>query len=65
MATEHGPEWLSVEQIAFRFSVSAATVWRWTRDGRFPKPIKVGGRSTRWRRADVEEHENKLAHATA
>jgi len=26
--------------------VSKATIWRWVRDGRFPKPFKLGGNTT-------------------
>jgi predicted DNA-binding transcriptional regulator AlpA len=31
------------------FSCSVATVWRWSKDGRLPAPIKLGARTTRWR----------------
>ena len=35
--------------------VSHATLWRWVREGRFPKPIKLSDRSTVWRSTDVVE----------
>jgi predicted DNA-binding transcriptional regulator AlpA len=28
--------------------VSPATIWRWVRDGKFPKPIKLGASVTGW-----------------
>ena len=28
--------------------VSKATIWRWVREGRFPKPFKLGPRTTVW-----------------
>lgn len=30
------------------FGISAATVWRWVRQGRLPKPRKRGPRVTTW-----------------
>ena len=44
----------NVHQLATRLSVSRATVWRWTADGSFPSPIKLGPNTTRWRGEDVE-----------
>lgn len=28
--------------------VSAATIWRWVNDGKFPKPFKLGPNTTVW-----------------
>ena len=33
--------------------VSPATLWRWVRSGKFPKPMKVGPNTTAWRAGDV------------
>lgn len=33
--------------------VNASTLWRWVRDGKFPRPIKLGPRTTAWRATDV------------
>ncbi|WP_241524131.1 helix-turn-helix transcriptional regulator [Oceaniglobus indicus] len=49
--------YLAVEQVAVRFSVSKDTIWRWRREGDFPKPVKLGGRTTRWRLSDIEDWE--------
>lgn len=34
--------------------VSPATVWRWVREGKFPKPFKLGKSVTVWDMAAVE-----------
>lgn len=34
--------------------VSPATVWRWVREGKFPKPFKLGESVTVWDAAEVE-----------
>jgi prophage regulatory protein len=65
MADNNSTEWLTVEQVAHRFSVSSATIWRWVRERRFPDPIRIGPRSTRWRRADIEDVEARLAGTAA
>ena len=33
--------------------VSPATVWRWVREGKFPKPFKLGESVTVWDAAEV------------
>lgn len=33
--------------------ISAATVYRWIKDGLFPRPVKLGPNSVGWREADV------------
>ena len=44
-------------QLADRYGVSRATVWRWVQRGKFPKPVKLSPGCTRWRLADVEAWE--------
>jgi len=44
-------------EIAIRYQVSRPTVWRWVKQGKFPKPIKLCGGSTRWRLIDLEAWE--------
>lgn len=34
--------------------VSPATIWRWVRDGKFPKPIKLGASVTGWAVDEIE-----------
>lgn len=52
--------YFTVEELAERYQVSTATIWRWKRDGRFPSAVKVGPGCTRWRLSDIIEHESKL-----
>lgn len=33
---------------------SPATIWRWAREGKFPKPFKLGPSVTVWDAAEVE-----------
>ncbi|OIJ42637.1 helix-turn-helix transcriptional regulator [Massilia timonae] len=34
--------------------VSPATIWRWVRDGKFPKPLKLGPCVTGWHTHEVD-----------
>lgn len=52
--------YFTVEEVADRYRVSTATIWRWKRDGDFPRAVKVGPGCTRWRLNDIIEHESKL-----
>jgi len=44
-------------EIASRYSISRPTVWRWVKQGKFPKPFKLGGGSSRWSIDDLEQWE--------
>lgn len=37
-----------------KLPVSPATIWRWTREGKFPKPFKIGASVTVWDMAEVD-----------
>lgn len=40
-------------EVLKRIPVARSTLWGWVRDGRFPKPIKLGPMTTAWRASDV------------
>ena len=50
---------LTVEQVAKRFGVSRATVWRWVKSvPDFPEPVKLSAGTSRW----TEEQLRKFEH---
>ncbi|MBY6088955.1 helix-turn-helix transcriptional regulator [Maritimibacter alkaliphilus] len=50
--------YLSVAQVAARYSVHRTTPWRWSKaDHTFPKPIALTSGCTRWKLADLEAWE--------
>jgi prophage regulatory protein len=58
MSTISTPVYLSAKQMADRFSVGIATIWRWSRTrSDFPMPKRLGENCTRWKLADVENWE--------
>ena len=46
-------EYASDVQLAQRYSVSRATIWRWHSEGRLPSPLKLGPNCTRWKLSAV------------
>lgn len=45
--------------IAQKLAVHRCTIWRWVKEGKFPRPIKLNG-STRFRAEDVEHFLSNL-----
>ena len=57
------PIYTSDVRLAERYQVDRATVWRWVKNGKFPKPIKLSNCCTRWDLQEVEAHDAKLKAA--
>lgn len=47
--------------VANRFGVDRATIWRWSKNGKFPKPIKISDGCTRWLLREIENWEEEQA----
>lgn len=45
--------YLTDNELADKYNVSRVTIWRWTRAGNLPAPIKLAENCTRWRESDV------------
>jgi prophage regulatory protein len=44
--------------------MSDTTIWRWERNGKFPKSIKLSGGAIAWREADIERWIAERAEGT-
>lgn len=57
-------KFLTDREVAERYGVQPITIWRWSDslDG-FPKPVKLAGRTTRWRTDELEAWEKSRATA--
>lgn len=53
---------LTLTQIVPKVQLSRVTIWRWEKEGKFPKHIKLG-RSIRWRESDIQAWINNLEAA--
>lgn len=45
---------LTVKQVSAWIGMSVATIYRWIAENKFPEPVKLGNRSVRWPKADIE-----------
>ena len=52
---------LTVYEVSKALGVSPATVWRWAKAGRIPKPRKIGENTTRWDSREVQAAIQKMA----
>lgn len=41
-------------QVADRLGVSSVTVWRWERDGHFPRRVRLGANAAGWLESEIE-----------
>jgi len=58
------PPHASDKDLSAYFGVSRQTIWRWTREGKFPAPVKLGDNCTRWNRSSIQAWEaSKVAVA--
>ena len=55
---------LTRSEVARRLGVTPHTLYRWTRRGQFPAPIKLGHRSVRYEPAVVEEGLGRLVRVS-
>lgn len=46
---------ITIDELAHELRVSRAAAWKWLAAGKLPRPIRLGDRCPRWRRADIEQ----------
>jgi prophage regulatory protein len=52
--SSQGERLLRLPRVLERVGVSRSTAWLWIRQGRFPKPVKIGPNITAWRESEIE-----------
>lgn len=59
MAERYSPKakYLSDAQLAERYSVSRASIWRWSATGRIPRPVQISPGCTRWPAAEIDAYD--------
>ncbi|MFH2002801.1 MAG: helix-turn-helix domain-containing protein [Planctomycetota bacterium] len=45
---------LTAQQVASLLGVGVSTLWSWHSAGRIPLPVRIGGKTTRWRVSEIE-----------
>ena len=60
--TDLASKFLTVEEVAQRYGVARATVWRWVKnDPNFPEPIKLSAGTSRWTEEQLRTFEHLAA----
>ncbi len=50
----------SIKEVSERYGVAPKTIWRWIREGRFPKPLKLSPKTARWHEAELQAYAEGL-----
>ncbi|WMP16961.1 helix-turn-helix transcriptional regulator [Thiothrix lacustris] len=45
----------TVKEVAILFKLSTSSIWRLTKEGKLPPPVKIGLKATRWKQSELEE----------
>ena len=53
MATTTSIKYLTIKQVCEALNVSPSTIWRWLKQGDFPKPVHLGPKAVRWKESDI------------
>ena len=54
MIIEFDSPYQTRNQLEKLFKVSPATIYRWIKEGNFPKPVRLGANMVRWKASDIE-----------
>ena len=54
MLVEFDGPYQTRQELEKLFKVSPATIYRWIKEGKFPKPIHLGANMVRWKVSDIE-----------
>lgn len=61
---EKGISFVRIESILERIPISRSSWWAGCKSGKYPKPIKIGPRTTAWRMSDINALLEKLNSQT-
>lgn len=54
MSIEFDSPYQTRQELQKLFKVSPATIYRWIKEGNFPKPVRLGANMVRWKVSDIE-----------
>ena len=54
-STKPAIRFLRVSEVQARTGLGRSTIYRWSAEGRFPRPVRLSGRAVRWVEAEVDE----------
>ena len=54
MSIEFDSPYQTRHELEKLLKVSPATIYRWIKEGNFPKPVRLGANMVRWKVSDIE-----------
>ncbi len=62
MSTSELPirKWVTDKYLSEYYGVSRMTIWRWSRNGKLPAPVKIGENTTRWNFEQIQASESTV-----
>ena len=56
LAGEHRPvtRLIRLAEVKHRVGLSRSTIYRWMAEGKFPKPVQLGGYAVAWAQEDID-----------
>ena len=46
---------IRLKEVQHRVGLGRSTIYRWMAEGKFPKPVQLGGYAVAWAEADIDE----------
>lgn len=59
------PRYATDRDVARRYGISRACVWRWAAEGIIPKPVKLAANTSRWDVRELDRFEAERAERAA
>ena len=53
--TQNTPQFMRIDEVVGITAMSKTTIYRWSRQGQFPPPVKISHISTAWIKSEVDE----------
>jgi prophage regulatory protein len=46
---------IRLKEVQHRVGLGRSTIYRWMSEGRFPKPVQLGGHAVAWSQEDIDD----------
>lgn len=53
-------KYFKAKEVSEELQISIPTLWRWVKIGKFPKPIKLAGTTSRWTKQQIKNHQKEF-----
>jgi prophage regulatory protein len=53
---------IRIREVQHRVALGRSTIYRWMAQGKFPRPVQLGGYAVAWREADIEHWIGENSH---